>query len=366
MNDLGAFASVFDAIAPYDGTPPAGFYADWLGAITDARFRAYTGLRPEEVGGAPVRHRLPRIEDGEGWFESVNQVEAAREARGRFVMVSLGACYGAQAVGSYLALRRLSQMPCKLVAVEPEPVNLSWIAQHFRANGIDPDEHWLIGAAIGATNQPTLFPVGAPGSGAQNCICTNDDAARAAYVGALASSGKRAKAALRGLLLDGSTGIRRNLLTGEETDPVGGPAPSLLLRTMKHRLARYLRGHSGEGHANTAYFESEIKLVSTVTLRDVLAPFDRVDYVEMDIQSSEIAVVPPFMDQLKRKVRRIHIGTHGMAVHQDLAARFREHGWRILFDYPPNSRHTTPAGVFTLNDGVLTVLNDDIGSCATA
>ena len=60
---------------------------------------------------------------------------------------------------------------------------------------------------------------------------------------------------------------------------------------------------------------AEIKLVSAVTLRDVLAPFELVDYLDFDIQQSEIIVFPPFLDLLKRKVRRIHIGTHGKDVH---------------------------------------------------
>jgi len=363
MNDLAAFGTVFDGIEPYAGTPPPGFYADWLGAMTDARFRVYLGMRPEDMGGNEVQTRLPRIEDGEGWFESVNQVEAAREARGRFVMVTLGACYGAQAVGSYLALKKLNPMPYKLVAVEPEPVNLSWVERHFRDNGIDPDEQWLIGSAIGATNEPTLFPVGAPGSGAQSCITTNASNARAAYAWALTSSGERAKTALRNLLLTNSTGIKKNLHSGEETDAdlVGRPHPALWVRRMASRVARYRRGGAGDTPADPEFFDAEIKLVSTITLRDVLSPFDRVDYLEADIQQSEIFVIPPFMDLLKRKVRRVHIGTHGADVHKNLAELFQRGGWRLVFNFPPNSEHQTPAGVFSLNDGVLTAVNEGRG-----
>ena len=273
-------------------------------------------------------------------------------------MVTLGACYGAQAVGSYLALAKLNPMPCRLVAVEPEPVNLTWIARHFRDNGIDPDAHWLIGAAIGPTNEPTLFPVGAPGSGAQNALSTNEATARAAYVRALSSSGDRAKLALRSLLLENSVGISRNLLSGDEIDTTWPLNPLLWLRRRKFQLARYLRGQSGAAPANAEFFGAEIKLISTVTLRDVLSPFDGIDYLEIDIQQSEIVVIPPFIDLLNRKVRRIHIGTHGANVHRSLAELFRREGWRIVFDFEPNSRNSTVFGSFSLNDGVLTVLND--------
>ncbi len=102
---------------------------------------------------------------------------------------------------------------------------------------------------------------------------------------------------------------------------------------------------------------AEIKLVSATTLADVLGPFDRVDYLESDIQQSEILVFPPFIDLLKRKVRRIHIGTHGKDVHRTLHGLFEQHGWEIVFSYEPNNKFDSPLGGFVTNDGVLTVVN---------
>ena len=69
------------------------------------------GIDPATVGGGPVQTRLPMMGDGEGWFEAANWVLAAREAKDRFVMITLGACYGAQAVGSYRILQQLNPMP---------------------------------------------------------------------------------------------------------------------------------------------------------------------------------------------------------------------------------------------------------------
>jgi hypothetical protein len=250
----------------------------------------------------------------------VNQVEAAREASGRFVMVSLGACYGCQAIGSYLALKALNPMPCKLVAVEPEPTNLQRMADQFRSNGLDPEDHWLIGAALSDSNAPVLFPVGSPGSGAQNCFSTNHTDARQHYVRELSRDG-RTDDALRNLLLSNSTGININLAPGHD-------------------------------------MPAEIKMVSAVTLRDVLGPFDFVDYVESDIQQSEVVVFPPFMSVLKDKVRRVHIGTHGEDVHTMLRDLFVAEGWDIIFDYAPNGTFETPLGTsFLTDDGVLTARN---------
>src|SRR5262249_20930640 len=107
-------------------------------------------------------------------------------------------------------------------------------------------------------------------------------------------------------------------------------------------------------------FKAEIKLMSAITLRDVLSPFDVVDYVESDIQQSEIVVFPSYIDLLRKKVRRVHIGTHGIDVHRALHKQFAKSGWTIVFNYEPNSSFTTELGSFTTNDGVLTVRNPDL------
>ena len=61
------------------------------------------------------------------------------------------------------------------------------------------------------------------------------------------------------------------------------------------------------------------------------------------------------MDILRKKVRRVHIGTHGKGVHEVRATLFAEPGREIVFSYQPNSEHDSPLGRFTTNDGVLTV-----------
>jgi hypothetical protein len=322
MNDLQEYANIFDGIQPWSGFVPPGFQIDFMGTLTDGKFRTMFGVDPSAIGGAKVQTRLPTIGDGEGWFEAVNWIAAAREARERYVMVTLGACYGAQAVGSYRALQHLNPMTYKLVAVEPEPDNFVWTAKHMRDNNINPDLQWLIPLAISDRNDPVYFPVGSPGSGAQNCFSTNEGEARKTYVKHILDSGKVAEA-LTNLILHNTTGIIKNLVP-------------------EHN------------------FSAEIKLMSAVTLRDVLGPFEIVDYVESDIQQSEILVFPPFIDLLKRKVRRIHIGTHGATVHHTLHELFEKTGWQIVFSYEPNAKHSSALGSFETNDGVLTVRNPDL------
>lgn len=322
MNRPEDWTHVFQGVKPWAGKVPKGYLVDFVGALTDARFRAMFGVEPAAAGGRYQETRLPTIDDGEGWFEAVDWFAAAREAQDNFVMMTLGACYGAQAVGSYRALQLVNPMPCKLVAVEPVPENYEWTIRHFRDNGIDPDEHWLVPLAISDRNEPVFFPVGSPGSGAQNCFSTNEPAARQNYVDELVSTG-RASEALQNLLLHNTTGIVKDLVPGQG-------------------------------------FMAEIKLVSAITLKDLLGPFGRVDYIEADIQQSEILVFPPYIDLLSKKVRRIHIGTHGKDVHWSLHELFEKAGWEIVFSYEPNATHTTSLGTFKTNDGVLTVRNQNL------
>jgi hypothetical protein len=324
-NDLAAYAEIFAVITPWSGIVPDGFEVDFLGTRTAKKFFQPWGDNAAIVGGSHLQTKHPSLgggENGEFWFEAVDWVQAAREARRRFVMITLGALYGYQAVGSQRALQLLNPMPYTLVAVEPDPENMEWVRTHMRDNGIDPDRQWLLQAAIGATNDPAFFPVGAPGAGAPNCVASDSESARADYVKELIAQG-RAEEALTNLLLHNTTGLRKDVVAG----------------------------------GNVA---TEIKLVSAITLQDLLGPFERVDLLESDIQQSEINVFPPFRDLLRRKVHRIHIGTHGKGVHRALLKMFHEDGWHVVFAYEPESKYETVFGPIALNDGVLSLLNPDV------
>jgi FkbM family methyltransferase len=334
MNRLGEFRRVFDRVAPWTGEVPKGYVADFLGTLTAAKnlqaylspeeFRETFAFEPEAAGGTFVRTRVPEIGNGKNaelWFEALNWVTAAAEAKGSFVMITLGASFGAQAVGSWRALQVLNPLPCKLVAVEPVPENLELLQSHFRQNRLDPDAHWIVPMAIGDTTDPVLFPVGAPASGLQNCFGTNHAQERRRYLDQFIAAGAE-RQALSNLLLHNTTSLVQAL-------------------GARHKPA-------------------EIKYVSTITLAELLGPFERVDFLESDIQQSEILVFPPFIELLRKKVRRIHIGTHGSEAHEMLHKLFAENGWRILFSYLPESTHESELGSFKTNDGVLTVRNPDL------
>ena len=323
MNDLGVYRDAFKDFKPWRGCVPEGFVVNYWGILTNKSF--LFDLDQQEVEEARTNPRPPSLGDGmngEVWFEAINWLAAAQDARRRYIMMTLGANYGAQAVGAYRMLQLVNPMPCTLVAVEAEPGNFAWIFDHMRDNGIDPAAHWLVPMAVSDSNQPVLFPVGAPGTGSNNCVGTNAQESRKIYADLIIRDGDP-DVALRNLFISNSTGL---------TQPVH---PGLTEMT-------------------------EVKFVSAITLTDLLGPFDIVDFLEADIQQSEIIVFPPCIRLLRKKVRRIHIGTHSKAVHRSLHDLFAENRWNIVFSFEPNARHSSALGDFTLNDGVLTVKNPDL------
>jgi hypothetical protein len=325
-NDVTRYDNVFDGITPWSGYVPPGYLVDFSGAMTAAEFANETDdphfpLMVGSNGDRLVYTRLPRLTDGEPWFQTASCMMAARTARERFVTMTLGAHYGARAVCGYRVLQQLNPMPCTLVAVEPVPENYARIQRHFRDNGLDPADHWLVPHVVAANTAPVLFPVGAASNGGQKAIAGDKGAPRE-YVGASKNAGGDVvQAPLRDLLLHNSTRLIQPI--GDDADITG-----------------------------------EAKLVSAVTLRELLAPFTCVDYLVSGIRHSEIDVFS-FAGLLRRKVRLIHICTHEEKAHRALQELFAQN-WQIVFSFRPNAHHETILGGFDTNHGILTVLNPDL------
>lgn len=327
-NRLEKFQYIFESIlVPPEVDAPPGYMVDFMGVLIDSRFVT----EPDhDIGeGGSRRVAIPTLQenynaDSEWWFETVDWFVAALEARGQFVMMSLGASYGAQPVGAYKALQMVNPLPVKLVAVEADPQSCNWIRQHFRTNGINPDDHWIVQAAVSDTDEPVLFPIGASGLGSNNCVSTNEPKARDIWVEIIKRNGDPT-AALENLIRYGSTGLMHDIGAG---------------------------------------YSGEVKFVSAVTVADLLSPFDKIDLLECDIQQSEIVALPLHLDLLRRKVKRIHIGTHGEDVHRSLHRMFAKAGWDVVFNYKPNAIHQSPWGRFRVNDGILTLQNPDLSTAS--
>ncbi len=102
---------------------------------------------------------------------------------------------------------------------------------------------------------------------------------------------------------------------------------------------------------------ADVAPVRAITLASLLAPFERVDLVDMDVQGEEYKVLYPARDELTHKVRRLHIGTHSREVENNIRELLTTRGWRNEYDLPCSSTSESPYGTIELQDGVQAWVN---------
>ncbi len=113
-------------------------------------------------------------------------------------------------------------------------------------------------------------------------------------------------------------------------------------------------GQSIVTDATTGLASIEVPAWSLTTL---LHDVPMVDLIDIDIQGAEAEVCEAAARVIDEKVRRIYIGTHGVAIEHSLRALFRKLGWRNLVDYRMGRAQTTPFGRIMFGDGVQCWLN---------
>lgn len=247
--DLTTLAAYYDQIPGWTGEVPAGFAANFLGSLTDLNFLAQMPPSPgSEVTFArgPGAHRptRPSLSWGEAFFEYSAIALAASDAKATFTMMELGGGFAARSVDAALFLRRhRPDLRPFLVVVEAEQTHFAWAKDHFKTNGLDPDEHWLLNVALGKSTTPVLFPIGE----GQFDNTVVPPTTRQHLIDLLKRSGQQAMdGALWNLLAAGRMGVALH----SSTAPEG--------RTFDYGF------------------------VSAVPLRDVIAPLPAVDLIDMD------------------------------------------------------------------------------------
>lgn len=315
LNDL---MGVFAGIEPWKGEVPNGRARTFIGALRPIEPWQRGEALPD--GTEYQETQLPRVSDGEQFFEWVSTLLAVRSAKRSFTMVSLGAHFGGPLVNAALALQVLNPMPYRLVGVEADPNMCAMLDEHFRENNIEPDDHWIINTALSNSNRPVVFPVCELSPGSNSSLHSDDQ--RRALLDMINRSGQ-SEAILKNIVLESSTQFHIPLDTPEGTPEASG----------------------------------EPRFVSTNTVADIMRPLAFVDYLEIDIQMAEAYTLPPAMEMLTRKVRWLHLGTHGFDIHDDMRAMFETHGWEILLDFTPGTNFETAEGSFRTCDGVILAHN---------
>ena len=284
---------VFEKFSRFAGRVPEGFQADFIGALAKREFVAGSSPSPPEV-----TTDYPSVD--EEYFEWIDLLESVCQASDKYTMIELGAGYGRWAVRAALAARQHGIAKCHLVAVEAEPIHFKWLRQHLSNNGVNPDEHTLVQGIVSDKPGEMLFYVGMPKGG--------EDRADQWYGQAIAQSHERVAREARDL----------------------------------HEGFQVFEHKSGW---------KSIK-VRALTLASLLAGLERVDLIDMDVQGEEFNIVHATIDELNRKVARLHIGTHNLDVEKGLRKTLSKAGWKAEFDYPCLSKSDTPWGPVNFSDGV--------------
>ncbi|HLG90522.1 MAG TPA: FkbM family methyltransferase [Alphaproteobacteria bacterium] len=138
---------IFTQYSPWKGTVPPGFRAMSYGSLIRSDFYGPASQQTSlEVTADPLSG-LPPSHDEE-YFEWIDLLESIAAAKKSFTMVELGAGFGRWIVAAASVIRLYRDIPFHLVGVEAEDRHFEMMRQHFLDNGLDPDEHRLVKAAI--------------------------------------------------------------------------------------------------------------------------------------------------------------------------------------------------------------------------
>jgi FkbM family methyltransferase len=294
---------VFSHFKPFWMEFPGGYAVDLLGTKIRGEFGA--GLTVYPAG----RNVTPNATCDEEYFEWIDLLESVVAARGSYTMIELGAGFGRWALRAAFAVKQHHHpMPCRLIAVEAEPVVYQWMHLHFNDNGIDPTRHCLIHGAICEVPGDVPFYIRGPRGGPFDRSPNNWYGQFLAQPHDLSCE------------------------SVEDGEYSGFP------------VRRHMSGWRS------------IR-VPGVTLACILKDLEQVDLIDMDIEGQELPAVRSNIEELNAKVKRLHIGTHGKQIEDGLRQLLSSEGWKCLFDYAECSTSDTPWGVISFENGVQSWVN---------
>jgi len=312
---------IFSEFKCAEGFVEAGFAMNFLGVlIRDGLEQGSSQAKEKRF----VTTQFPSFD--EEYFEWIDLLEAVTLARGRFSMIELGAGWGRWLVNAVAALRQYNRdLPYELIGVEPEPTHFQYMKMHFMDNGIDPSRHQLIQAAVTDKGREVWFYVGRPDQWYGQKIAPGPDFVPESFRQWI-----------------------RKICRPQWILKVG----RLFMKVGRRFMGRFVN----EGKIRN----EQVKKVKAVNLSELLGTLDRVDFIDLDVQGAELIVLQPAAEQLDRKVKRVHIGTHSTEIEAGLRRLFSDLGWKNLHDYPLGSENVTPWGTIKFQDGVQSWINSKL------
>lgn len=113
----------------------------------------------------------------------------------------------------------------------------------------------------------------------------------------------------------------------------------------------------GQRIAEPAADDVSVRQVKTVSLLRILADLDVVDLIDLDVEGAELVILRSAIDELSRKVKRVHVGTHTREVERGLRTLFWTAGWYKRNDYEVGRAELTAWGEIYFDNGVQTWIN---------
>ena len=147
--------SIFAGFPPWTGKVSREFWATPYGSLVRRGFRGNPPAS-EDYEQAP---RYPDLD--EEYFEWVDLLETVALAGETYTMLELGAGHGRWVVAAATVLRRhRPEVRPRLAAFEPDHGHYEMLWQHFLDNGLRPDEHLLVEAAVSDADGTAFFTAG--------------------------------------------------------------------------------------------------------------------------------------------------------------------------------------------------------------
>jgi len=255
------------------------------------------------TNGEAERFSPWRPDCDENYFGWIDVIEAVLAAKGRFVMIELGAGYGRWLLSAVGVLRHLNPIDYRLIAVEAEPTHFKWLKEHMLANEVKPENCELINAAIGGKSGLVQFYIGNPSGWYGQAIDVN----------------------------------------AKQRDRLS------LLEKLRSAALRLI----------SLYYPTKVgKIwVEVIPLAPLLNKHGSIDLIDLDVQGAELEVLAPAIDSLNATTKRVHIGTHSTEIETGLREVFSRNGWECLHDFPCFSSIMTDYGEIEFQDGLQTWAN---------
>lgn len=133
--------------------------------------------------------------------------------------------------------------------------------------------------------------------------------------------------------------------------PVNGTGGDVSF-TIGHAAEWYGQSIIPPGHGFGNWPEGRETRMSAITLEEAVDRTDVIDIVHMDVQGVEGEIIAGSVSLLNSRVRRIHIGTHGHNLENDIYRTLTNEGWFCVHSYRALSTVATEFGDISFQDGV--------------